>query len=423
MPCRTDPLARCAAEIRANVSPAPYPKQYSGPLELPGDRPMIRQDLPVVMSWGMGADSTGLLLRWLHEPQTRPCSLDDLLVVTAMTGDEWPVTGILAEQHILPRMRAFGVRWVQVARAGASQSDGISVLDDSRRPARVHLAGDWKLSDELRAAGTVPQVAGSRRCSLRAKGWVLDEFLGAEMGERPYLHAMGYEVTEWRRARRDAGYDTGTRTGIYPLLEWKWDRRSCEDYIRAATGVNWPKSACTYCPFALASRSGRARVLPMYQADPDAAVQALSLEYLSVALNPRQGLAGGKRLAGILAATGEHEHVLAAFTAHLNEVPWQVYEVRRAARPRQHSGSGPPQQARSLHGLGTGTRSQTRSAVLRLAQARHAELEDDDGIIRAWIRRRSSSTGTTAEHFITCAPAGALDKEGRGFEAAWAAAR
>jgi hypothetical protein len=337
-----------------------------------------------------------------------------------MTGDEWSVTGILAERHILPRLRAFGVRWVQVARAGASQSGGISVLDDSRAPSRVHLAGAWKLSDELRAAGTVPQVAGSRRCSLRAKGWVLDEFLRTEMGDRPYLHAMGYELTEWRRARRDAGYNTAIRKGIYPLLEWKWDRHSCEDYIRAVTGAEWPKSACTYCPFALASRAGRARVLPMYRADPDAAIQALSLEYLSVALNPRQGLAGGKRLAGILAATREHDHILTAFGAYLDRIPWQVYEVRRAARPRKHDASGPPQQARSLHGLAAGTRTQTHSAIVELAQRRHAELENDDGIIRAWIRRGSKQGA--AEHFITCAPAGAIDKEGPGFQAAWAAA-
>lgn len=34
----------------------------------------------------MGADSTALL-RWIHEPDTRPCDLDGLLVITAMTGD------------------------------------------------------------------------------------------------------------------------------------------------------------------------------------------------------------------------------------------------------------------------------------------------------------------------------------------------
>ena len=88
----------------------------------------------VVLSYGMGADSTALLLRWIHEPATRLCDLADLLVVTAMTGDEWPVTGHLVTRHLLPLLREHGIRWVQVARAGAAQADGITVLDDSRSP-------------------------------------------------------------------------------------------------------------------------------------------------------------------------------------------------------------------------------------------------------------------------------------------------
>jgi hypothetical protein len=60
----------------------------------------------VVLSWAYGADSTALLLRWIHEPATRPCALRDLLVITAMTGDEWPATGRLVAEHILPRLRA-----------------------------------------------------------------------------------------------------------------------------------------------------------------------------------------------------------------------------------------------------------------------------------------------------------------------------
>jgi hypothetical protein len=75
----------------------------------------------VVLSYGMGADSTALLLRWVHEPATRPCELADLLVITAMTGDEWPVTGHLVTRHLLPLLREHGIRWVQVARAGAAQ--------------------------------------------------------------------------------------------------------------------------------------------------------------------------------------------------------------------------------------------------------------------------------------------------------------
>ena len=227
----------------------------------------------VVLSYGMGADSTALLLRWIHEPATRPCDLASLLVITAMTGDEWLATGPLVTEHILPRLRAHQIRWVQLARAGAAQGDGITILDDSRAPREVHLGGDWKLSDEMLAAGTVPQVAGSRKCSAKAKGWVLDQFLAAEMAGRPFLHVMGFEAGETGRARRDASYDTAQRTGSYPLIEWGWDRAACEDYIRTVTGVDWPKSACTYCPFALCNAAGRERVLAAYRAEPAAGVQ------------------------------------------------------------------------------------------------------------------------------------------------------
>lgn len=29
-----------------------------------------------VLSYGMGVDSTAVLLRWVHEPETAPCPLD-----------------------------------------------------------------------------------------------------------------------------------------------------------------------------------------------------------------------------------------------------------------------------------------------------------------------------------------------------------
>jgi hypothetical protein len=48
---------------------------------------MNRQPRRVVMSYGMGADSTALLPRRIRETATRPCRLDQLLISTAMTGD------------------------------------------------------------------------------------------------------------------------------------------------------------------------------------------------------------------------------------------------------------------------------------------------------------------------------------------------
>ena len=74
---------------------------------------------------------------------------------------------MLVERHILPLMRANRIRYVQVARAGLLEADGIVVLDDTREPHKVYLDGAYKLSQELRAAGTVPQFAGEHRCSLQ----------------------------------------------------------------------------------------------------------------------------------------------------------------------------------------------------------------------------------------------------------------
>ncbi|MCX5318141.1 hypothetical protein [Streptomyces sp. NBC_00154] len=66
-------------------------------------------------------------------------------------------------------------------------TDGVLVLDDSSAPRRIDAAGPWRLSDELRAAGTVSMlVNGQRRCSIRFKGWVLDNRAAAEFSERPF---------------------------------------------------------------------------------------------------------------------------------------------------------------------------------------------------------------------------------------------
>ena len=120
----------------------------------------------------MGVESSALFVHWVDDPLTRDFDLaEDLIVITAHTGDEYPDSGLLVEQHILPRMRAHNVRYVQVARAGHLEADGIIVLSDTRAPREVHLDGAYKLSQELRAAGTVPQFAGEHRCSLK-KYWV-----------------------------------------------------------------------------------------------------------------------------------------------------------------------------------------------------------------------------------------------------------
>src|ERR1017187_10249458 len=108
----------------------------------------------------MGVESTAILMRWLKEPACRPCSLDRLIVLTAMTGDEYADTVTNVEECILPILRQYGVRFVQVARHGHLEADGITILSDTDQPNRLYAEGDYKLSDELRAARSEERRVG-----------------------------------------------------------------------------------------------------------------------------------------------------------------------------------------------------------------------------------------------------------------------
>ena len=43
----------------------------------------------VLLSYGMGVESSAILTRWAHEPKARPCALDRLIVITSQVGDEY----------------------------------------------------------------------------------------------------------------------------------------------------------------------------------------------------------------------------------------------------------------------------------------------------------------------------------------------
>src|SRR5579864_5434582 len=98
-----------------------------------------------IFSNGLGVESVAISLRWLLEPQSRDFPLEKLTVVTAMVGAEWPDTGSDFEQYILPLFREHRVRFVQVARKGRLEQDGIAVLDDSRNTERLYLDGAYTL--------------------------------------------------------------------------------------------------------------------------------------------------------------------------------------------------------------------------------------------------------------------------------------
>ncbi|RAS59466.1 hypothetical protein C8D87_11478 [Lentzea atacamensis] len=385
----------------------------------------------VVLGYGLGCDSSAILARWLADPSSRDFDLSELAVITGMTGQEWPTTRRLVETHLLPQMTAAGVRYIQVARHGARQADGVDILSDTRAPDRLHLVGAWTLAHEMFNGGTVPQTTGDRLCSQHFKAWPLDTVIAELTQGQPYRHVMGYELGEARRAERDAKYNTTLRTGQYPLREWGWDRARAQAFLRTTFDLeqDWVKSACTYCPFALTTQAGRVEAVARFVAEPDAGVLALAMEFAATALNPTQGLIKGQRLLSLLRASTGTAAVLAAFTELLASLPWAVYDVRRALSPRT---DGKANHARSVRILDVGEPGRMRARLDQRARCAGVPVTigdpafPDDTHPRAWLRHREPhqlADGTpTGEQFLTIAPATAQSKTGPAFPAAWAAA-
>uniref|UniRef100_UPI003F496205 hypothetical protein n=1 Tax=Nonomuraea sp. CA-251285 TaxID=3240002 RepID=UPI003F496205 len=384
----------------------------------------------VLFSYGMGVDSTAILLRWILEPWTAPFPLKKIIVLIAQTGDEWPLTGLLVEKYVFPLLRRHGIRTVQVARKTASQVDGIAVLADTHQPIECHLEGAYKLSDEMFAAGTVPQTGGARLCSAKAKGWPLDQFTAGLTQGRPYLHVIGFEANELSRVKKDREEGPSNRIPSYPLVDWGWDRKRCEDYIREVLGVEWVKSACSFCPFALGSIAGRKRTLARFIEHPREGMHALLMEWSAVALNPNMGLMRGDRVYDALADVPGGPELLERFQDYLNELPHAVWEVRRVLRPRKAEPEKMANAVRSVRKLAEGTRRDMDAELARLSVVRDVRIvtDPDNGMGRVWQEKRKYRLGPyrpffpSREHMLVVGPAVAIDKTNDEFNTAWQAA-
>ncbi|WP_307862084.1 hypothetical protein [Mycobacteroides abscessus] len=365
----------------------------------------------VCLSYGMGLDSTCLLLRWLEEPASRDFDLSELVVVTAHTGDEFDSTRAAVERHVLPRLREHGVRFVQTARSQRLTSmagAGVVVLDDSTAPEQLHFRGRYRLSDEMLSQGTIPQRGGYRSCSIHAKGNCLDPVIAKLTRGRPYRHAVGFEVNEQGRALKDSKYNSELRTGWYPLVEWGFTREHCQEYVSGLTGERWSKSACGYCPFALSSATGRSNVVERYRSEPAVGAQALLLESIAQALNPRQTLIEGSSVAELIRFAGLGA-VRAAYEDLLSAMTFAVYDVRRVTTPSREGRRG--MTARSVRALRRGTRAEMDTFLATLPGTRS---NSSDG-----ITRHTLPAAPRCEHLLVVAPAVVQDKQRPQFETLW----
>lgn len=387
-----------------------------------------------LLSYGMGVESTCILIRWIAEAETRPCPLDQLIVVTAQVGDEYADTGRDVERHVLPLLRQHQIRYVQVARHGHLEAEGITVLDDSRQPERVFLDGDFKLSHELKQNGTVPQYGGVHRCALKFKAWVIEEWLRAHVSET-IRHAIGYNSLEANRVARSEyafaarmafgfnseeaarvarsqEYDSLRRLAFYPLVEWGWTRADCLTYLRRLLGVEWKKSACVYCPF----NRLKGEAVERHLAHADQVAAAMVMEHVALALNPRASLYKNRSLIQIASDT-RNTGAVREYRRHLHESPWTTYRVRRIYTARGKAD-------RAVERLEVFD--SDRSAIDRLAQlatAEQSELVHIGEIPYVWRERRTEEAYPCREEFLTAAPATVDTKARYGlpwFEERWA---
>lgn len=367
----------------------------------------------VVMSFGLGLDSTALLMRWLNEPTSRDFDLDELALISAMTGHESTATLDAMTRLVLPRLRRHAIRFIQVARGQRKTSragDGIVVLDDSRRPQTLYGAGEYTLGDEMLSSATIPQRGGSRLCSVHSKGDALDPVIAHITRGRCFRHVIGFEANEAGRSDKDRRHNTDVRRGWYPLQDWGWTRADCHRYLLDTLGESVPKSCCGFCPFAMSTAAGRAQVVDRYRREPQLGAEAMFLEYVARSINPMQTLIDGSSVADLAAGAGLAA-VIDLFEAQLSTCAWSVYEVRRVTRPGKDGRRGIT--ARSLRIVATGSRA---AMAARLSCQPGRRVVGDDGIVRHILRHRAQG-GT--DHLFVAAPSGAQPKQRGIFEQWW----
>jgi hypothetical protein len=133
-----------------------------------------------------GADSTAVILSWIHEPGSRDFDLRELAILTTHTDDEWPTTGRDCEQVMLPLFAKHGVCYIQLARSQSNTPRRRRCARPQRYPPPAQAAHVVCVLAVRRAlfAATVPQL-GAHRCSSRSRAAVLEPIIATITAGRP----------------------------------------------------------------------------------------------------------------------------------------------------------------------------------------------------------------------------------------------
>jgi hypothetical protein len=223
--------------------------------------------------------------------------------------------------------------------------------------------------------------------------------------------AFGFNIDEKNRVERSCEYNTFTREAFYPLLEWGWSREDCLDYLESLFGIRWKKSACVYCPFLALTGAAVDRHLE----HPQQVADALLMEHVSLAFNPRSALYKSKSLFNITRAS-ENVQALELYEKSLRSATWALYRVRRIYSAKGKADRSLEQWAQF------GDRDAAFDALRRLAGKLGCDVEEAGPRAYAWRERRSETEYPTREELFSIAPATVPSKTHYGlewFESRW----
>ncbi|QOT74535.1 hypothetical protein H5V43_21940 (plasmid) [Sphingobium fuliginis] len=204
---------------------------------------------PVVLAYGVGVDSTAMLV------ELESCGEPPDLVLTADTGVEKPET--YAYQAMMRQWLA---------------ARGIPYETVRYRPKRFkHFPAYYSLLENVLTNATLPSISlGRHSCSLKWKVAPQDKFLAewkpaqdAWARGQKVIRLIGYDASpaDTRRHAHASTIESDLYQCRYPLREWGWDRDRCIARITAAGLPVPPKSSCWICG---AMRPDEVRALPTW---------------------------------------------------------------------------------------------------------------------------------------------------------------
>ena len=204
---------------------------------------------PVVLAYGVGVDSTAMLLELIARGEAPD------LVLTADTGSEKPAT--YAYLDVIRPWRA---------------AHGIDYRICRYEPQRFkHWPPYATIVENVLTNATLPSISlGRHSCSLKWKVAPQDKFLNswqpaldAWLRGHKVIRLIGYDASpaDTRRHAHALTIPSERFECRYPLREWGWSRADCIARIEAEGLPVPPKSACFLC---CGSKPEEIRALPAW---------------------------------------------------------------------------------------------------------------------------------------------------------------